>query len=119
MRMLQGVPDVMTGWVVHLPGPVHSGPLVSRKLPVPTPGPDEVLLQVSVCAVCRTDLHLVEGDLAPRHPDVVPGHEVVGRVVATGDQAHRFAPDARVGVAWLRWTCGQCRYCRRGAENLC
>jgi propanol-preferring alcohol dehydrogenase len=119
MSLPPNVPAVMTGWVVHQPGPIHGGPLVSRELRVPAPGPDEVLVQVSVCAVCRTDLHLAEGDLAPRRPDVVPGHEVVGRVVAAGDRASRFAMGARVGIAWLRWTCGQCRYCRRGAENLC
>jgi propanol-preferring alcohol dehydrogenase len=88
-------------------------------LSVPEPAAHEVLVRVSVCAVCRTDLHLAEGDLAPRHPDVVPGHEVVGRVVARGAEARRFAIGDRVGIAWLRWTCGQCRYCQRGAENLC
>jgi len=109
----------MTGWVVHQPGPIKSGPLVARQLPVPEVGATDVLVRVSVCAVCRTDLHLAEGDLPPRRPDVVPGHEVVGRVVAAGVDARRFALGDRVGIAWLRWTCGQCRYCRRGAENLC
>src|SRR5262249_62100518 len=73
----------------------------------------------AVWGVCRTDLHLAEGDLAPRRPGVVPGHEVVGRVDARGDGADRFAIGDRVGIAWLRHTCGVCAYCRRGDENLC
>ncbi|NUW45910.1 zinc-binding alcohol dehydrogenase family protein [Nonomuraea rhodomycinica] len=108
----------MTAWVVARPGPVAGGPLERVRLPVPEPGPGEVLVEVEVCAVCRTDLHLAEGDLTPRRPRTVPGHEVVGRVVGRGPGAD--LPDgARVGVAWLRSTCGVCRYCRRGAENLC
>jgi propanol-preferring alcohol dehydrogenase len=80
-----------------------------------------VRVRVAVCGVCRTDLHLAEGDLPPRHPDLgtVPGHEVVGVVDAMGDRASRFAIGDRIGIAWLRWTCGQCRFCRRGRENLC
>jgi propanol-preferring alcohol dehydrogenase len=78
-----------------------------------------VLVEVSACGICRTDLHLVEGDLAPRRPGVVPGHQVVGRVVAWGENQRRFTIDDRVGIAWLRSTCGACRWCRRGAENLC
>ncbi len=76
-------------------------------------------MRVHVCGVCRTDLHLAEGDLPPRRPDVVPGHEVVGVVEALGDGASRFAVGDRIGIAWLRRTCGRCTYCRRGAENLC
>lgn len=87
--------------------------------PDPVPGPREVVVEVATCGVCRTDLHLAEGDLAPHRPDTVPGHEVVGRVVARGAEARRFAEGDRVGIAWLRRTCGACRYCRRGAENLC
>ncbi|WP_246366274.1 zinc-binding alcohol dehydrogenase family protein [Nonomuraea rhodomycinica] len=110
--------ETMTAWVVARPGPVAGGPLERVRLPVPEPGPGEVLVEVEVCAVCRTDLHLAEGDLTPRRPRTVPGHEVVGRVVGRGPGAD--LPDgARVGVAWLRSTCGVCRYCRRGAENLC
>jgi propanol-preferring alcohol dehydrogenase len=86
---------------------------------VPEPGPNEILVKVNVCGVCRTDLHLVEGDLAPRRPGVVPGHEVVGRVAALGNAARRFEEGERVGIAWLRSTCGVCRFCVRGAENLC
>jgi propanol-preferring alcohol dehydrogenase len=86
---------------------------------VPEPGPNQILVKVHVCGVCRTDLHLVEGDLLPRRPGVVPGHEVVGRVTAQGREAQRFAEGERVGIAWLRSTCGVCRFCARGDENLC
>ncbi|MCG5218237.1 zinc-binding alcohol dehydrogenase family protein [Streptosporangium sp. KLBMP 9127] len=111
--------ETMTAWVVRRPGPVATGPLERVRLPVPVPGEGEVLVKVEACAVCRTDLHLAEGDLAPRRPATVPGHEVVGRVAAHGPGADRLPPGARVGVAWLRATCGRCRYCRRDAENLC
>jgi propanol-preferring alcohol dehydrogenase len=106
-------------WEVAAPGPIDTRPVVLGERPVPEPGPGEVRLRVSVCGVCRTDLHLAEGDLAPRHPGVVPGHEVVGVVDALGPGASRFATGERVGVAWLRHTCGTCRFCRRGDENLC
>ncbi|MCX9193404.1 hypothetical protein C3Y87_18775 [Carbonactinospora thermoautotrophica] len=109
----------MMAWQVTKPGPLTTRPLRPVTRPVPEPGPGEVLIAVSVCAVCRTDLHLVEGDLPPRRPGTVPGHEVVGRVVGHGPGAGRLPLGARVGVAWLRWTCGECRYCRAGAENLC
>lgn len=114
------VPDEMDAWVVERPGPIEDGPLRLVRLPVPSPGPGEVLVEVEVCAVCRTDLHLAEGDLPPRRPRTVPGHEAVGRVIAHGPGVNG-GPEvgARVGVAWLRTTCGTCRYCRRGAENLC
>jgi propanol-preferring alcohol dehydrogenase len=87
--------------------------------PVPEPGPGEIRLKVVACGVCRTDLHLAEGDLPPRRPGVVPGHEVVGVVDALGEGCIRFGPGDRAGIAWLRKTCGRCRWCRRGAENLC
>ena len=114
----------MRAWAVEQPGPVTAavrgaGPLqlVDRERPVP--GPGDVLVRVSVCGVCRTDLHLAEGDLAPRRRGVVPGHEVVGRIQAVGEGTHRLAVGDRVGIAWLRHTCGVCSRCRRGAENLC
>jgi len=92
--------------------------LVPRDRPVPTPGPGQVLLRVSACAVCRTDLHVVDDDLpAVPHP-IVPGHEIVGVVTACGDGVP-FEPGARLGVPWLGSTCGGCRYCRSGLENLC
>ncbi len=96
-----------------------SGPLRLVDRPVPEPGRGELLIRVVCCGVCRTDLHLAEGDLAPKRPDVAPGHEVVGEVISAGPGAVRFGPGDRVGVAWLAGTDGSCRYCRRGNENLC
>ena len=87
--------------------------------PTPEPGQGEVLVRVEVCGVCRTDLHVSDGDLPVHRPAVVPGHEVVGQVVGAGPDADRFAVGERVGIAWLRGTCGVCRWCRRGCENLC
>jgi alcohol dehydrogenase, propanol-preferring len=109
----------MRAWAVTAPSPIGAGPLRQVDRAVPDPRPGEVLLRVGVCGVCRTDLHLAEGDLAPRRPEVVPGHEVVGEVVALGPGVTRFAEGDRVGIAWLRHTCGQCRWCRSAAENLC
>jgi propanol-preferring alcohol dehydrogenase len=87
--------------------------------PTPTPGEGELLVRVIACGVCRTDLHVTEGDLPPHHPSMVPGHEVVGEVAALGPAVPGWAVGDRVGVAWLRHTDGVCAYCRRGAENLC
>ncbi len=109
----------MRAWVVARPGPIASEPLELVGLPDPVPGPGEVRVAVSACGVCRTDLHLAEGDLEPRRPRTVPGHEVVGVVDALGPGSERFQVGDRVGVAWLRGTCGRCRWCRSGAENLC
>jgi propanol-preferring alcohol dehydrogenase len=106
-------------WVVDRPGPVAEGPLRAATLPAPEPGPGEVRIRVAACGVCRTDLHLAEGDLAPRRPQTVPGHEVVGVVDAIGPGADRFDAGERIGIAWLRGTCGRCRWCRTGRENLC
>lgn len=109
----------MKAWVVHRPGPIDGGPLALVDRPVPVPEGRQIRVRVSTCGVCRTDLHLAEGDLAPHGPDVVPGHEVVGTVDAAGAGATAFAIGERVGIAWLRGTCGACRFCRRGDENLC
>ncbi len=109
----------MRAWVVRRPGPIDDGPLILADRPPPEPGPGEVRIRVSVCGVCRTDLHVAEGDLPVHRPDVVPGHEVVGVVDALGLGASRFELGARVGIAWLRHTCGTCRFCVRGDENLC
>jgi propanol-preferring alcohol dehydrogenase len=106
-------------WVVAAPGPVDGGALRRVERPLPEPGPGQVRVRVSCCGVCRTDLHLAEGDLPPRRPDVTLGHEVVGQVDAVGPGAERFAMGTRVGVAWLGGTDGSCRFCRRGDENLC
>ncbi len=111
----------MRAWVVHEPGPFldTGGPLGLTEREIPAPGPGQLLIRVARCGVCRTDLHLAEGDLPPKRPDVTPGHEVVGEVVAAGPGTTRFAPGDRVGVAWLAGTDGACRFCRRGEENLC
>jgi propanol-preferring alcohol dehydrogenase len=110
---------MMRAWSVGRPAPVDEHPLALVERPVPEPAPDEILVRVRVCGVCRTDLHLVEGDLTPRRPGVVPGHQVVGVVQQSGEATDRFAVGDRVGIAWLRRTCGSCQWCRRGAENLC
>jgi propanol-preferring alcohol dehydrogenase len=112
--------EPMRAWQVTQPGAADLGTALRlNTAPIPTPEPDELLVRVSVCAVCRTDLHVVQGDLPVHRPGVVPGHEAVGHVVELGAQADGFAEGDRVGVAWLRRTCGVCRYCTRGAENLC
>ncbi|RSZ61168.1 zinc-dependent alcohol dehydrogenase family protein [Massilia atriviolacea] len=90
-----------------------------EQVAVPRPGEHDVLLQVSACGVCRTDLHILDGDLAPHRHALVPGHEIVGRVVDAGRRARRFEPGQRVGVPWLGSTCGRCGYCLSGRENLC
>jgi len=113
------IPSTMQAWSVRQPGPIGTHPLALSEREVPTPGSDELLVKVSVCAVCRTDLHVSEGDLPVHRPGVTPGHEIVGRVVALGPDVADYSVGDRVGVAWLRHTCGVCRYCRRGAENLC
>jgi alcohol dehydrogenase, propanol-preferring len=101
------------------PAPVESAPLRCDSRPTPAPGPDEILVRVIACGVCRTDLHIVEGDLPLVRSPIVPGHQVVGRVEGTGPGARRFRTGDRVGIAWLRRTCGDCDACRRGRENLC
>ena len=109
----------MRAWVVERPRPIDKGPLAWVEKPVPEPAEGQLRVQVSACGVCRTDLHLAEGDLPPKHPLVVPGHQVVGTVEGLGPGCRRFEMGQRVGIAWLRHTCGKCRFCRRGSENLC
>jgi alcohol dehydrogenase, propanol-preferring len=109
----------MRAWVVARQAPADQRPLELVERADPEPGPGEVRIAVSRCGVCRTDLHLAEGDVSWRRPGVVPGHEVVGVVDAVGREARRFAAGDRIGIAWLRHTCGACRFCRSGAENLC
>jgi alcohol dehydrogenase, propanol-preferring len=94
-------------------------PLREAELPQPLPGAGQVRLEVSACGVCRTDLHIVDGELAEPKLPLVLGHQIVGRIREVGDGVTRFAPGQRVGVPWLGWTCGHCRYCRSGRENLC
>ncbi|MDV7222140.1 zinc-binding alcohol dehydrogenase family protein, partial [Streptomyces prunicolor] len=109
----------MRAWAVTEPGPVEGGSLQLVEKPVPVPGDDELLVHVRACGVCRTDLHVTEGDLPVHRPGVTPGHEVVGVVAGFGAAVSGFAVGDRVGVAWLRHTDGTCVYCLRGAENLC
>ena len=98
---------------------IATRPLALRDVADPTPGPAEILVRVAACGVCRTDLHVIEGDLPAHLLPLVPGHQVVGRVVDCGAGASRFRPGDRVGIAWLRETCGSCTFCRDGRENLC
>jgi propanol-preferring alcohol dehydrogenase len=109
----------MRAWEVVKPGPIDSGPLRLVDRAVPEPDPGQLRVRVITCGVCRTDLHVAEGDLPVHRPHVVPGHEVVGEVEAVGEGATRFVVGDRVGVAWLASTDGVCRFCRRGDENLC
>ncbi len=115
------IPSEMRAWEVTSPAPIDSStsPIHFVKHPVPVPKTSEVLVRVISCGICHTDLHVAEGDLPVHHPHVIPGHEIIGRVVANGPQAGRFNLGDRIGVPWLRWTCGVCTYCRSGKENLC
>ena len=94
-------------------------PLHIADVPVPEPEAEQVLIRVRACGVCRTDLHVVDGELRDPKLPLIPGHQIVGEVVETGERVERFAPGDRVGVPWLGWTCGRCRYCLSGRENLC
>lgn len=100
-------------------GPVLSSPLVLSEVPDPVPGPGEILVRVSACAICRTDLHVIEADIPARRLPLVPGHQVVGIVEGLGPGARRFSRGTRVGIAWLAETCGRCRFCASERENLC
>ncbi len=98
---------------------VETNPLVFTETSTPQPAPGEVLVRVRACAVCRTDLHVIEGELPPRKLPLIPGHQIVGVIERLGEGAHRFPPGTRVGIAWLHHTDQTCEYCRRGMENLC
>ncbi|HZJ46982.1 MAG TPA: zinc-dependent alcohol dehydrogenase family protein [Pyrinomonadaceae bacterium] len=109
----------MQAWVLDKPALVTERPLNIRDIPVPYPAEDELLLSINACGICRTDLHVVEGELAVRRSPLVPGHQIVGRVAGVGSRVNGFATGDRVGVAWLNRTCGVCEYCRSHRENLC
>src|SRR5512145_2097027 len=109
----------MRAMVLARPAPIAEAPLAEEARPVPEPRDDEILVSVNVCGICRTDLHIVEGDLPLVRRPIVPGHQVVGTVARSGAGATRFRPGDRVGVAWLRHTCGVCAFCRDERENLC
>lgn len=101
--------------LLHAPGQ----PLRLADLPTPVPGPGQLLVKISACAVCRTDLHLLHGELSNALVPLIPGHEIVGTVALAGPQIHAFKPGDRVGIPWLGWTCGTCIFCASGRENLC
>jgi len=109
------LPDTMQAMVLEKAG----RPLRAMAVPVPRPGAEQVLVRVRACGVCRTDLHIVDGELPEPKPLLIPGHEIVGTVVQVGDRVGEFAAGDRVGVPWLGWTCGRCPYCGKGQENLC
>lgn len=109
----------MRAMLLRVPGPAEGGPLEPSELPEPEPGPGEIKVRVRACGVCRTDLHIVEGDLELPKLPVVPGHQIVGVVEELGRGVKRFREGDRVGVPWLYNTCGRCRFCREGEENLC
>jgi alcohol dehydrogenase, propanol-preferring len=109
----------MKAWNLTKPASVDERPLVLSERPAPVAREDELLVRVSACGICRTDLHVVEGELPVRLSSVVPGHQIVGRVAAIGSHVEDFAVNDRVGVAWLNRTCGKCKYCLTGRENLC
>jgi alcohol dehydrogenase, propanol-preferring len=109
----------MRAMLLKKPKPAEETPLFARDLPLPAPAPGEIRLRVKVCGVCHTDLHTVEGDLKLPKLPVVPGHQIVGVVDALGQGASKFREGDRAGIPWLNWTCGQCRFCRKGLENLC
>ena len=104
---------------LHSPAPIASGPLRIETVATPDPGPREILLQVAACGVCRTDLQLVEGDIAAAHLPLIPGHQAVGRVAALGSAVSDWSVGDRAGVAWLGSACGACEFCTAGVENLC
>jgi alcohol dehydrogenase, propanol-preferring len=109
----------MKACVLSAPHPVETSPLVYGDVPNPQPLGSEILIRERACGICRTDLHVVEGELPPRKFPIIPGHQVVGTIEARGDRSTRFPIGTRVGVPWLHRTCGVCAYCSRGAENLC
>src|SRR6266699_2270552 len=115
----QIVGEGMKACLLQVPAPIETNPLCFTDVAVPQPGPGEILVRVQACGVCRTDLHVVEGELPPRKSPIIPGHQIVGVVEELGAGAQRFSKGARVGIAWLHRTDGTCEYCRAGTENLC
>ena len=112
-------PTSMRARVLNSPGPVESHPLKAAEIEVPSPREGEVLVRIRACGVCRTDLHVVEGELPQRRSPLIPGHQIVGAVVKAGRHVKNLRSGQRVGIAWLNRTCGECRFCRNGDENLC
>ncbi len=109
----------MRAMILESHSPIEATPLKFTDLPIPTPGDNQILVKVSVCGACHTDLDEVEGRLKPPRLPIVPGHQIVGTVADKGQAASRFEMNERVGITWLYWACGKCRFCRAGSENLC
>lgn len=109
----------MKAWILERPAAVAQHPLDLTEMPRPEPAEDELLLRVHACGICRTDLHVVEGELPVRRSPLIPGHQIVGRVAVVGSRVEGFAAGDRIGVAWLNRTCGECEFCVAGRENLC
>jgi propanol-preferring alcohol dehydrogenase len=109
----------MRAMVLHHQGPIDGAPLRLEEIPIPLPGPHDVVVRVEACGICRTDLHVVEGDLPPAKMPIIPGHQIVGRAVRLGAEVASLKEGDRIGIAWLRETDGDCRYCLAGRENLC
>ncbi|HEY6274417.1 MAG TPA: zinc-dependent alcohol dehydrogenase family protein [Terriglobales bacterium] len=109
----------MKAWVLTKPGPAETNPLELSEVPVSEPGPHEVLVRVNACGICRTDLHVVEGELPPKKPRIIPGHQIVGIIERSGSTPAKYPLGARVGIPWLHKTCGKCAFCMKGRENLC
>src|SRR5262249_37169460 len=112
-------PEMMRAMRFTAQSPIAAGPLRLVDVPPPLPGPGELVVRIRACAACRTDLHVIEGDLPSRGLPRIPGHQAVGSVASVGAGPTRFAPGDRVGIAWLRSTCGACAYCTSARENLC
>src|SRR3954468_12610033 len=110
---------IMHTWKLIEPKSTEERPLTNVEMDVPEVGGHDLLIRVSVCGVCHTDLHIVEGEIELPKLPVVPGHQIVGRVEKAGSLVSRFKVGDRLGVPWLNWACGRCEYCRRGQENLC
>ena len=109
----------MKAWLLNNPAPVSRNPLTIAEVPIPVPREDELLIKISACGICRTDLHVVEGELPVRRSPLIPGHQIVGTITTCGSQVEGFSEGDRVGVAWLNRTCGICNFCQSGRENLC
>ncbi|MBV9770467.1 MAG: alcohol dehydrogenase catalytic domain-containing protein, partial [Bryobacterales bacterium] len=109
----------MKACILPSPAPIESNPLEFKDVPQPKPTGTQVLVRVNACGICRTDLHVIEGELTPRKSPIIPGHQVVGIIEAAGERAKQHDIGTRVGIAWLHSTDGTCEYCRAGKENLC